>query len=421
MKKTKEGYDPSTNGKWRFHGLKYSNTAIGKFDTYEKKFDEVLHRVYLHSGWDKEEKDKIADYCFRIYDEFHKQVPFKGLPMYTTIFVPKVPKGVKTRSRTIMGQIWSTGQAYSYDSYAVKEDGVRRRVWELYAHRISHCINRYGICGTHTPNKFERWLDEGWASWVEITHTMKADVIKDQYRFDTLWRWYSRVFHGQDRRNEDVPVYKEKGADDHNIIRYIHYFKGPLLAQFLDYELKRLSDGKKSLNGFIEYYYPKYRNHKEAVPQREELNKYMEDVGVNMDYFYDDYVKKTGYLYPIYDRFFEKYENLKFTEAPQILKKIGEYKLTDYQYTELAKFLKKTGIKDKEIIDERINEVVILMEEYKTRNLDVIPKEIVELHWKIPADVQLIMFEHQKDILFNSSADYRKWIEEKKEQLLNIK
>lgn len=420
MNETNEGYDPATNGKWAFHGLKYSNTAIGKFDTYEKKFGDVLHKVHLYSEWDKEEREAMADYSFRIYDEFHQQAPFEGLPMYTTIFVPKVPKGIKAPSRTIMGQIWSTGQAFSYDSYAVKEHGLRRRVWELYAHRISHAVNRYSICGTHTPNKFERWLDEAWASWVEITHTINPGVVKDQYRFDTLWRWYSRVFHGLDKRNEDMPIYKEKGANDHNIIRFLHYFKGPMLAQFLDYELRRLSDNKKSLNGFIKYYYPKYKNHKEAVPQRKELNKYMEDVGVNMDYFYDDYVKKTGYLYPIYDKFIEQYRNLEFMSTPTIHKKIGNYELNDFQHTQLVKFLKRLGIKENEEIENKIDEVVILMEEYKTRKLDVIPKEMIELHWKLPGDVQLIMFEHQKDILFHTNADYRKWMEKRKEELLSV-
>ncbi len=409
MKETGEGFDPSVNGKWTFLALRYSNTAIGNFDTYEKKFGDLNHRVYLYSGWGKEQNDKIADYSYRIYNEFHKQAPFTGQPRYTTIFVPGTV-GETSNSR-IMGQIWSTGQAYSYDTYRM-DSGVRRRVWELYAHRISHAINRYEIKGFHTPDKYERWLDEGWASWIEITHPMKAGVIKEDKRFDELWRWYSRVFHELDTRSPDLPVYREKGEDNHNIIRYLHYFKGPLVANFLDYEMRRLSDGDKNLNDFISFIYPKYNEHRKPVPLQKEINNYMGDIPMN--YFFDEYIKETGYLYPLYKGFYEKYGNLNLTDN-ELIRKVDDFELRNYQYNQLSRFLKSTKkITDQNKIDDLINEVILVMEEYKERGLDIIPEEIINLYPNIPADVQMIMFEHQKDIMFDSQSNYADWLTKEK-------
>jgi hypothetical protein len=411
MKKTDEGLDPSLNGKWTFLALRYSNTAIGKFDTYEKQFGDTMHRVYLYSGWGKEQNDIIADYSFRIYNEFHKQAPFNGQPRYTTIFVPK--NNTKSGVRRIMGQIWSTGQAYSYDSYSMY-DGVRRRVWELYAHRISHAINRYEVKGFHTPDKFERWLDEGWASWVEITHPMNAGVVKNDKRFDRLWQWYSRVFHEIDTRSPDVPIYQEKGQDNHNIIRYLHYFKGPLLANFLDYEMRRLSGGEKDLNDFISYIYPKYNGHRKSVPLLKEINNYMGEI--SMDYFFDEYVKKTGYLYPLYEGFYDRYRDLNLNEN-SLVRMVGDYELREYQYNQLTSFLKSIKVSDQEDIDSTVNEMILVMKEYKKRGLDVIPKEMMELYPNIAGDVQGVMFEHQKDLMFDSDDDYIDWVSQQKKTL----
>lgn len=418
LTKTDEGYDPAVNDKWAFSALKYSNIAVGNFEKHEKQFGDVLSRLYISADWDENEKKIIIENTFRIYETFHNQAPFDSLPVYTTIFTP----GTDNNKR-VFGNIWATGQAYSYPPY--KKGGFERtprRVWELYAHRIAHAINRYEICGTHTPNKYERWLDEGWASWVEITHTLEAGAVEKDIRFNELWRWYSRVFHGKDKRNDDVPVYMECQTSDHNIIRYLHYFKGPLITQFLDYEIKKHSNGEKSLNGFIKYYYPKYKNHKAPVPQLEELNKYMSDTGVKMDYFYEDYVKKTGYFYPIYDGFIEKYRDKNINN--DLLKtafKVDDYKVSNYQYNNIKRFMKGLKINDEDKVKEKITEMILVFKEYESRKLNIIPKEMIELYKKLPADVQLIMFEHQKSIMFTSEPEYKRWLRVKKDNLSSLK
>ncbi len=418
LAETDEGYDPAVNGKWIFSALKYSNIAVGNFEKYEKKFGSVLSRLYVFADWEESEKEEIVKNSFNIYEVFHKQAPFDSLPVYTTIFTPG-----DNKNKRVMGNIWATGQAYSYSPY--KKGGFERtprRVWELYAHRISHAINRYEICGTHTPNKYERWLDEGWASWVEITHTLEAGAVESDVRFDELWRWYSRVFHGKDKRNDDVPVYMESQTYEHNIIRYLHYFKGPLVAQFLDYEIKRLSDGKKSLNGFIKYYYPKYKNHKAPVPQLKELNKYMAETGTTMNYFYEDYVKKTGYFYPIYEGFLERCRNKKISKNKlKTPLKVNDFEVTQYQYDSLKRFLNGLGIKNENDIKDRLTEMILVLEEYKNRKLNIIPKEMMELYPKLPADVQVIMFEHQKSIMFTSDPEYKRWLRIEKDNLSKLK
>jgi hypothetical protein len=159
--------------------------------------------------------------------------------------------------------------------------------------------------------------------------------------------------------------------------------------------MKRLSEGKKDVNGFIKYVYPKYRNHKANIPLLKELNNYMENY--KMDYFFDEYVKKTSYFYPIYDDFINKYKNLKIDT--QIIRIIDGYDLTNYQEKELVKILNSMNIKDKKEIDEKIDDIIKTMEEYKKLNLDIIPKEIIELSSKIPGEVQYLMYMHQKSIL----------------------
>ncbi len=408
---TDEGFDPSINGKWLFTNLHYANFGIGEFDLYERQFDNVLHRLYVMSEWPSGMKDRIAKNTFNIYKEFHQQAPFDNLPLYTTIFTWGTDK-----NKRVFGSIWANTQAYSYTPYqAGGFERTPRRVWELYAHRISHAINRYEISGFHTPNIYERWLDEGWASWVEITHTTKAGAVDSQVRFNELWRWYSRVYHGLDNRNKDVPVYKEARTFDHNIIRYLHYFKGPLVANFLDYEMKRLSDGEKSLNGFFKYMYPEYRNHQKPVPLLKEINEYMEDA--NMDYFFEEYVKKTGFFYPLYEDFFDKYRNFEIKgKYTQPALKVNDTVITQYQYNTIKNQLRQMNMKDEEKIKNRIIEMSLVMDNYIKSDYDIIPSEMIDLKEKLPGDVQNIMFEHQKYILFDSESDYKSWVDKAKEE-----
>lgn len=408
---TKEGFDPKVNGKWQFLNLKYANFGIGQFDLYEKQFGNTNHRLYVMSEWPKEMKDRIAKNTFGIYNVFHEQAPFDDLPIYTTIFTPGTD-----RKKRVFGSIWANTQAYSYTPYQSGGfERTPRRVWELYAHRISHAINRYEINGFHTPDKYERWLDEGWASWVEITHTMKAGAVEKQTRFFELWRWYSRVYHGLDNRNDDVPVYKEIETRDHNIIRYLHYFKCPLVANQLDYEMKRHSGGEKSLNGFIKYIYPKYKNHQKPVPLLEELNNYMEDT--RMDYFFDEYIKKTGFVYPLFDSYINKYRdfNVKGKYADTAIK-VNDIEISVHQLNMLKRQLRQMDIKDEEEVNQKAIEMTLVMDKYKESGMDDIPEEMIELHEKLPGDVQLIIFDHQKDLLFDSEGDYKSWIKKEKEQ-----
>jgi len=294
MTETEEGFDPSINGKWSINALKYSNTGLGKFHSYEKNIGSVLYRIYINDFFTNEEREDFAKKCFSLAEVFNRQAPFDGLPIYTTIVVPRTPS--YTGGKSVMGQIWSTGQAYSYDAYPNNTtktgEQVRRRYWELWAHRISHAINKYEVCGTYSKELYERWFVEGWSSWVEICNVIEAGIFDAEARFDEIYRYYIRIALGQETRFRDEPIYKEKTTNDKALIEYFHYYKAPLITQFLNYEMKRLSEGKKDVNGFIKYVYPKYRNHKANIPLLKELNNYMENY--KMDYFFDEYVKKTS-------------------------------------------------------------------------------------------------------------------------------
>jgi hypothetical protein len=180
--------------------------------------------------------------------------------------------------------------------------------------------------------------------------------------------------------------------------------------------MRRLSDGDKNLNDFISYIYPKYNEHRKAVPLQKEINNYMGDV--SMDYFFDEYVKKTGYFYPLYEGFYERYSNLDLKDN-ELIRKVDDFELRNYQYNQLSKFLKSSKrITDQNEIDDIINEVILVMEEYKEQRLNIIPEEMMNLYPNIPGDVQMIIFEHQKDILFDSESDYAKWMTNEKKSLI---
>ncbi len=390
--------DPAVKGRWKVTHLTHCNIGLGQFDLVQRRIGEVNNRVYVYRGWRPEKKKRVASGALQLFRVFDKQAPCSDVPTYTTIFLPAAAD-----RKTVTGQFWSTGQAYSIDAYEDRPN----RVWELYAHRIAHAINRYHVCGTHIDSDRERWFTEGWASWVEVTHTRAAKVIGNEQQLVTLGARYQATALGA-TEVKDCPIFHEAKRSYKDLTLYLHYVKGPLVVQHLDWELQQRTGGKKSVNGFIKAIYPAHRGHQKNLQLKRELERYS---GLNLDRFFRRYVDRTGFLYPLHRQYLEHVTKLELegADATPALTVDGQ-SLGARQHGQLVRVLAKIDVKEPPKVRERLIELLLVAAEYGRRDLEEVPQEMIALADKLPGSVRLLIFRHQKSLLAKSAEAYRKWL-----------
>lgn len=394
MRRTADGlFDPAIDGRWPLTHLAHSNTALGAFDRIERSFDGLTVELQLYRPWPARKKSEIAAKAFRIYETFHRQTPCRGLPRYTVIVLPAAPDG-----QPVTGQMWSIGQAFSFDAYADRP----RRFWELLAHRIAHCLNRYSICGMHFDDPLERWFVEGWASWAEVSHTQ--DVVGSEQRLVELGKAYRSAFFGLHKEARDEAVAAEAEHRAPKQVQYLHYFKAPLVVMQMDYALRRASQGTKTVDGLMAWLHKKHGGHRGSVPLRQELRAYS---GQDWTTFFAETVQKPGFLYPVHEGFLQHLRAQ--PPPPRAALRVDGLALGVGQHARLVRLLNMIGVKDPAAVRERLVQLLLVFAEYQRRKLDAIPPAMIEFADRLPASARLLLFRHQAALLFGSADRLAAW------------
>jgi hypothetical protein len=227
-----------------------------------------------------------------------------------------------------------------------------------------------------------------------------------------LGRRYRPVLLGVDRTVKDRAIVEEAGQVTDEETEYLHYVKAPLLVQQLDYEMRRLSDHTKSVNGLMRRLYQRYGGHRKNVPLLEELNAYM---GRSMNAFFEQNVKKPGFLYPVHKGFIEHIRAQKPSpsqERPTLT--VDDEAMGAQQYQRLQGLLKHLRIVDPREVRDQAVQMLLVMQEYRKRGLQAVPAEMIELAPRLQASVRYMMFLHQRQLLFSTNEAFSTWFEQRK-------
>lgn len=393
-----DALDPAIDGRFPLAHLANANIAVGPLVLTERRIGAVRVRVVAFAGWPEAKRTRAALAVFRIYGVFDRETPCRGLPAYTVLLLPLADDG-----RAVAGKFWAAGQAFSPDVY-----GRSRRGYELIAHRIAHTVNREPLCGLNIAARDERWFVEGWASWVEVTHGIAAGVIADEQRLVELGSAYRAVALGLDPAVRDLPLIRESSSAGENPqTLYLHYTKAPVVVAALDHQLRRLSGGTKTINGFAAALHARFGGRPDAVPLRAELAAY---AGVNVDAFFSRYVHRSGVIYPLHAEFLAQLRRpATATKPPQVALRVDGRELTVEHYERLLRLYGRLGLTPAAAREELVG-MQLVLEEYLRRQLSVVPPEVVELVDRLPASVRVLLYRQQTELLFGDAARRDAWL-----------
>ena len=161
------------------------------------------------------------------------------------------------------------------------------------AHEILHHWNgeQLGPARDHELETF--WFKEGVTTYLAVISLYQANLIGQTEFLAYLGEWISAYGGGvakQRRTKLDLKMETYMLSGD-GAYFYAH---GALVALTLDLEFRRMSHGRRNLLKFIrDFYHQKILNSEEEYTNRS-LEKALEDwSGLNLDLFFDQYVKDT--------------------------------------------------------------------------------------------------------------------------------
>lgn len=258
--------------------------GLGVFEGSSKPLGASEVRVFVHSSSQPAAKKEIAEKTLAIFTWFHDALGFDpGYPQ-AIVWSPRVGK-----NRVYGGS--------SGNGTCMEQPTVNTRAFQLMAHRVGHAMNKYIPAGLNIRDKSDRWLMEGWASYIELIATQGAGVSSSSPRWNDLYKTYIKT--RRDKPEEDFPMIDEPKVRG-EATEYMHYFKAPLVVLLLDDWIQRHHG--KDLTSFWKAMHDKYGHHQQPFPMREELEAW---VGASLEDFWTLHVRPNGYVYPVWPEYYD--------------------------------------------------------------------------------------------------------------------
>lgn len=271
-----------------FKSLHKSLNAIGPFEKVEQKIGETHVEVYTYQDWQADYKKELVVNSQKLFEYFSSRFGYKADGPYQVLWHP-----YSKNKRRIWTAVWSNGMAYEQipgNDYRLK------RNWELFGHRVAHPINEYGPWGMKFKDKDEHWFLEGWATYIEHKAGHEVGIFDETGNWDNMYRRYLSNLAKQDKEM-DFKLSIEKQINDGAVKEFIHYTKAPIAVKLLDHEVKTVTKGKKNLEDFIAYIYPKYSSFNGTVPLKKELAAF---TGQSFEGFWNKYIRSTELILPLW-------------------------------------------------------------------------------------------------------------------------
>ncbi len=262
--------------------------VAGPFDIATFTAGDQSIEVATHRSLEPHHVETIHSATQASFARMHKLLQFNMHSRYLNIFTPRA-----SDRKRIFGASSSFGHVYEMDP-------PNFRQWELFAHRITHVFNRDKPYGLKIASFSDRWFDEAFASWNEITITVGIGQVSDGRRFSLLFNRYWNKHNLEDGGYRVAASSDWLHLLDHAMIEWLHYTKNPLIASMLDYTLRSLSgDSKRGLEAFFVDLYGRYGGHRGKV---RDLQKELEAfAGQSLDTFFDRYVHGDWPLLPLWN------------------------------------------------------------------------------------------------------------------------
>ncbi len=257
--------DPRIHGELLQDSIGHSSIGMGPFEIARRDIHGSQLEVAIWRGFPDEFRQVVIGRSTRIFELLQQRLQFRLDHRFVPIFVPDAPD-----SRGIIASYWTNGLGNHMDNSA--------RAWRLYAHRLTHVVNRDRPYGMHlgvdaaypAPGVPRSWVTEGMATFFEDWATREAQISSSV--FEGPWEIYAREHTASSKL--DVPLIDEAVTRDPATIEYLHYQKAAVFMSNLNREIIRRSRGAKDFAEFVSILYARYGNHKKAMPFFEELRAY---------------------------------------------------------------------------------------------------------------------------------------------------
>jgi len=141
------------------------------------------------------------------------------------------------------------------------------------------------------------WAFEGITSYYDELALVRSKVISKEHYLEMLGKTITRVLRGNGRFKQSVAessfdawtrFYKQDESAPNNIVSY--YAKGTLIALGLDFEIRKATDSKKSLDDVMQTLWIKHGKTLTGVPEKAIEKIAAEISGADLSGFFDAYL-----------------------------------------------------------------------------------------------------------------------------------
>lgn len=257
--------------------------GLGRFHEAKAPLGRSEVRVYTEDKTPADERRVMNDKSLAIFRWFHDALGHDPGFVQAVVWSPKHGK-----NRVYGGS--------SANGTCMDQPKLRERDFQLLSHRIGHAMNKYAPSGLSFREKTDRWMMEGWASYIEIIANQGAGVYPEGGRWNELYR--TCLDTRRRKPEEDLPMLEEYKSPS-SAHEFLHYFKAPLVMLLLDDFIQRHHG--KDLTSFWKAMHDKYGHFQQPFPMREELEAW---VGASLEPFWQVQVRDRGYLFPVWPEYY---------------------------------------------------------------------------------------------------------------------
>ena len=240
--------------------------AVGPLEVTEYSFGKTKIKIARFTDNERKNFSKLPEIINKII-EFYVNKAFGGEPESNLLIIlAKSPiEGGGVRKHSIM----------------VSREYTHFKIFSILSHELCHIWNGKSI-RYETPSTY--WFNEGGTEYISKLALINSGVLSEDYYKQILYRKWIRYKETIVDKGKDKPVssVREYGSDD-----YLIYHKGELVAYLLDNEIKKRTEGKKSILDVMRYLYENDR----VIEGNEDILKAVEAVtGSNFANFFENYV-----------------------------------------------------------------------------------------------------------------------------------